>query len=140
MRINQTQRATARQATRKGASVQGGSRGFSLPRSGEARRSADVRGPAAVSNLDAIVALQAIDNVSERRRRAVRQGSETLDVLDELKIALLSGTVPAAKLERLRALVERFEGHDDEPELRELLRQIDLRARVELAKLGKSVP
>ena len=80
------------------------------------------------------MALQGVEDATERRRRAVRRGSGLLDRLDELKLALLGGEDGAATLDRLaRTLKEARpdEGHDG---LKAVIDQIDLRAAVELAK------
>ena len=138
MRVNQTQRMTAGSQSRATRRKDAGGDGFRLARRSQARKSGAARGLAPVGTLDAIVALQAVDDAGERRRKAVRQGHEILDVLDDLKIAVLSGRVSAVRLEKLKGLVEKHDDRDLEPELGELLRQIDLRARVELAKRGKS--
>ncbi len=137
MRVSQTQRTTAsRRSGPARAKISGG--GFKLERSTEARKASSARGPAVLSSIDAIVALQAVDDPAERRRKAVRQGTEALDALDDLKIALLSGQLAPAKLTSLKAIVEDYSADDLSPELADVLRQIDLRARVELAKLAKS--
>lgn len=138
MRVNQTQRATSRKPA--GAARGAGSAGpaFQPSRATEARKAGAARAPVAVGSLDAIVALQAVDDASERRRKAVWQGSEVLDRLEEIKIAILSGQLSRARLAGLQAVVRRYEEQDLDPELADLLRQIDLRARVELAKHDKS--
>jgi hypothetical protein len=138
MRINQTQRTAGTARVGTGARKQSAGGPFQPSRGTETRKSAAVRGPAVVGSLDALVALQGIDDARERRRKAVRRGTEMLDILDDLKIALLSGQMPPAKVARLRAIVDRLDAGDAEPELRDLLREIDLRARVELAKLDRS--
>lgn len=138
MRVNQAQRTTTtrgKAAARRSGNAFGA---FEASESGAARRAAGLRGAAIVSGIEALVALQGVDDPAERRRRAVRHGREVLDRLDEIKIALLSGHLSAAKLAALRSLVARHEMLDTDPELAELLRQIDLRARVELAKYAKS--
>jgi hypothetical protein len=137
MRVGQTQRtgnATAGQAARR----PGASGGVFQPSLATApRKAASARGPAGVSSVDVIVALQGVEDSAERRKRAIRNASETLDVLDELKLGLLSGELSGAKLSRLTALLRDGGSAEAEPELEELLRGIDLRARVELAKLAK---
>lgn len=139
MRVSQTQRAAT--PAGKAARRTGGGGGVFQPSSATApRKSAPARGSAAVSSLDAIVALQTVDDPGERRKRAIRDASETLDVLDELKIGLLSGRVSPDRLARLKALLREGGDAAAEPELEELLRGIDLRARVELAKLAKRAP
>lgn len=137
MRVGQTQRSTSAQAGR-GARRASGTGGTFQPSLATApRKAAPARGPAGVSSLDAIMALQAVEDPTERRKRAIRDAGETLDVLDELKIGLLSGEISPARLSRLKALLRGGEETGAEPELEELLRGIDLRARVELAKLDR---
>jgi len=59
-----------------------------------------------------------------------------LDILDEIKLSLLMGQLPKAKLSRLLSVVERQNGTFNDPRLGEVLAEIELRARVELAKFG----
>ena len=137
MRVNQAQRTHAGRADRARRSTGSAGGGFEVARGGAARRAASPPGVAAVGGVQAILALQGVDDATDRRRRAVRQGSRILDNLEELKIALLSGRIAPAKLAALRNLVEELDSADADPELSDTLRQIDLRARVELAKLSK---
>src|SRR5438128_1872916 len=46
-----------------------------------------------VGGIDALIALQGLEDPTERRKRAVRRGRLALDALDELKIGLLGGTL-----------------------------------------------
>ena len=50
-----------------------------------------------VGGIDALVALQGVEDPTERRRRAVKQGRIALDALDELKLGLLAGTLDAVR-------------------------------------------
>ena len=66
------------------------SSGFSLP--GDAAATAETRAPVApraAGNIDALLALQGIDDPLERRRRSVQRGKGALDVLDDLKLGLI---------------------------------------------------
>jgi hypothetical protein len=89
----------------------------------------------AVGSVDTIVALQAVEEPSDQRRQAVETGDRILDLLDQLKIGVLSGQVRTADLKILKKTVERQLSIEDDPGLDDVLKQIDLRARVELAKL-----
>ena len=89
-----------------------------------------------VGGIDALIALQGIEDPLERRRRAVKHGRRALDALDELKLALLSGTLEASALLRLKAVAgDLKEGSGDE-KLDQVLGEIELRVAVELAKAG----
>ncbi len=111
--------------------------GFSLPQagaSGPTNAAAATAAPAGVGDVSALMALQGVEDVMERRRRAVRRGSGILDRLEELKLALLSGETMDGSLEKLARITREERPHDDDAALNGLLDQIDLRAAVELAK------
>ena len=92
-------------------------------------------GVGGVMSVDAILALQEVAGPLERRRRAVGRAGKILDVLEDLKVGLLSGEVSIDDLDRLRRAVrdERL-GTDDE-QLEGVLNEIETRAAVEIAKL-----
>jgi len=91
-----------------------------------------------LGGIDALIALQGIEDPVERRRRAVKHGRRALDALDELKLGLLAGTLDQAMLLRLKAVaVDLKDGSGDE-RLDQVLGEIDLRVAVELAKAGMS--
>lgn len=138
MRISQAIR-TGSAATARGASG-GASRGggFQVGGPAEAPQTAATRGPATVSSLETILALQSVEEAGERKRRAARQGNEALDLLDDMRIALLSGRLSPESADKLRGLIRQWEGHERDPALADILKQIDLRARVEIAKLDKT--
>lgn len=137
MRVGQTQRSGGASAAQGPRRAGAGGGVFQPSLAAAPRKAAQLRGTAAVSSVDVIVTLQGVEDPAERRRRAIRNASDTLDVLDELKLALLGGELPATKLARLKSLLREEDETSAEPELEELLRGIDLRARVELAKLAK---
>lgn len=91
---------------------------------------------APTTGIDAILALQASGDYSEGRRKAVKQGTRLLDLLEEMKADLLIGKVSPERLDvmasQVRNLRERVE-----PELDAVLDDIELRVLVELAKLGR---
>ena len=90
--------------------------------------------PSAVTDAAALMALQGVEDATERRRRAIRRGGGLLDRLDELKLALLAGEAGDGALDRLTRTLREERPVDADAELNSLLDQIDLRAAVELAK------
>lgn len=58
-----------------------------------------------------------------------------LDQLEEIRVGLLTGAIPRDRLEALDRLVQENRGQVVDPRLGEILDEIELRARVELAKL-----
>ncbi len=91
-----------------------------------------------VTGLSALMALQGVESATERRRRAIRRGGGLLDRLDELKLALLGGQSGGTALEGLQRAVGETVDEVDDPRLRAVLQQIELRAAVELAKAGRA--
>ncbi len=108
----------------------------STPGAAATAPAAAARPPQPVATL---LALQSVGDAFGGRRRAVRRGRALLDQLDGLKVALLTGRLPAMALERLRGLIAAPEAGDD-PEVAEVLAEIELRVEVELAKLERLSP
>lgn len=119
----------------------GGQGGFSLPTVGGAGAASDVArgmGVSGIGSVDALIALQDVGGPLERRRRAVSRAGRILDVLDEVKLALIDGEVSGKDLDRLlRAVREERMATEDGP-LEGLLNEIETRAAVELAKLEQA--
>lgn len=134
MRIDGTQRygnvgSSGRASSREGKS------GFDLSL-GSTPSEAHAAGPAAPTiGLESLIALQFVEGGSERRKRGFKRGRSMLDALDQLKVSLLGGAVPADELTRLLSAVGGRERDSEDPRLEGLLDEIELRARVELAKL-----
>ncbi len=102
---------------------------------GSPPRAASAAGPlASVSSLIAIQAAEELDAAAERRRRAIRRGEKLIAGLELLHRALLEGGPSRRTLEELRGRLESRAEEVDDPALADLLREIELRVAVELAK------
>ncbi|WP_204313315.1 flagellar assembly protein FliX, partial [Klebsiella michiganensis] len=67
-----------------------GSGSFVLPDAGGSQETRSAAAPKAAANIDALLALQGIEeDPVERRKRSVARGRTALDVLDDLKMGLL---------------------------------------------------
>ncbi|MFL5336176.1 MAG: flagellar assembly protein FliX [Geminicoccaceae bacterium] len=131
MRVNG--RACPAAATTRGASPGRVSDGaFTLPPA--ASGSSGVFATAAIGALDAILAVQDQSAARERRRRAVRRGHALLDRLEELRTCLIEGRIEPALLSRLRQDLA-VPPEAEEPGLKLVVAEIELRAEVEIAKL-----
>jgi hypothetical protein len=111
---------------------------FSLPE--DATSTAETRAtvaPKASTNIDALLAMQGIEDPVERRKRSVQRGRGALDVLDDLKIGLLSGNFDASTVSRLRDAAANLKSSSGDPGLDAVLSEIELRVEVELAKAGQ---
>ena len=114
------------------------STGFALPDAASAPESRAVNAPKAAGNIDALLAMQGIEeDPVERRKRSVQRGKGALDVLDDLKIGLLSGNFDASTVSRLRDAAANLKSTSGDPGLDAVLSEIELRVEVELAKAGQ---
>ncbi len=113
------------------------STGFSLPDTTSTAEARTAAPPKAAANIDALLAMQGIEDSTERRRRSVQRGRGALDVLDDLKIGLLSGNFDASTVTRLRAAAANLKSTSGDAGLDAVLSEIELRVEVELAKAGQ---
>jgi hypothetical protein len=90
--------------------------------------------PRAVASLGILMALQEVDDPTERRRRSVRHGRMALDALDALKVGLVAGELDRTALTRLKAIAEGLGEPSGDSQLDAVMAEIALRAAVELAK------
>jgi hypothetical protein len=89
-----------------------------------------------VGGIDALIALQGIEDPLERRRRVVKHGRRALDALDEVKLGLLAGTLDQATMLRLKSVAADLKEGSGDERLDSVLAEIDLRVEVELALAG----
>jgi hypothetical protein len=114
-----------------------GSTGFSLPDATPTSETKPTVAPRAANSIDALLAMQSVEDPMERRKRSVKRGRGALDVLDELKIGLLTGSINPAMVARLRSAAANLKESSGEPGLDAVLSEIELRVEVELAKAGQ---
>lgn len=113
------------------------STGFALPDAISTPETRAVMAPKVAANIDALLTMQGIEDPAERRKRSVQFGRGALDVLDDLKIGLLSGNFDASTVSRLRDAATKLKSSSGDPGLDTVLSQIELRVEVELAKAGQ---
>jgi hypothetical protein len=113
-----------------------GASSFTLSHADATRPAAPARPSNHIGGIDALLALQGLDDPAERRRRAVKRGRGALDALDDLKLALLAGSLDAGALARLTSTVAELADDSGDPALDNVLAEIRLRVEVELAKFG----
>ena len=89
-----------------------------------------------IGGIETLLALQGVEDLGERRKRAARRGRRALDALDELKVGLLAGRLDTATLGRLETMAAELAQESGDPRLDRVLAEIALRAGVELAKAG----
>jgi len=141
MKVTGTSSAGSLGGARSAARPAGGQGSFALPTTTGAGAAADVArsmGVAGVSSVNALIALQDVGGPLERRRRAMGRAGRILDVLDEVKLALIDGEVSHRDLDRLMRAVREERMATDDSALEGVLNEIETRAAVELAKLEQA--
>ena len=93
-----------------------------------------------IGGIDALMALQGVDDPTERRRRSVARGRYALDALEDLKMGVLSGTLDSSALNRLKTAAVGLKDTSGDQNLDGVLAEIELRVEVELAKMQSSPP
>jgi hypothetical protein len=123
--------ATARRGDKTDAAAEK----FAASLSGDAPAAAAAP-PPALGQIEGLLTVQELPDPLMRRRRAVQRGHTLLDRLEELRLALLAGGLPRARLDELARLARTARETVEDAGLGRVLDEIDLRVAVELAKLG----
>lgn len=136
MRIQGTNRAgSAKSVRRSGGATSGDAKAFSVEATGKSKDAAAVSAPVSLTAVDSLLALQEVGDGTQGKKKAVKRATDILDMLEDIRVGLIMGSVPLTKLNNLIQMVEsRRDGFTD-PALAELIDEIELRARVEIAKL-----
>ena len=135
MRIDTSNRTTG--VGRGNAAGRSGSGVAFVPAGGDAPARGVGGAPAqAMTGIDAILALQTADGPLTGRKKAMRRGASLLDSLEDLRADLLIGRIDAGRLDRMAAVLSEARERSL-PGLDALLDDIELRVRVELAKVGR---
>jgi hypothetical protein len=135
LRIETTSRSGS--VTGRGAVARSGGGAAFVVDSGEgsARASAtEAMSPA--GGIEALLALQSVEDPLIAKKKAVRRGYALLDTLESIKADLLIGQVSEGRLNQLMVLIAQTRDRRL-PGLDGVLDDIELRARVELAKFGR---
>ncbi|MDF1793191.1 MAG: flagellar assembly protein FliX [Thalassobaculaceae bacterium] len=138
MKVDPTKISGVSQAKRaKKSSSAGGSAFADMISDTESTEQAS--GPAPLSGVESVFAVQSVGDREGNARKAKERAELMLSRLEDIRDGLLMGMVPADRLHDLATAVRQQREELDDPQLSEILDDIELRARVELAKLGRSV-
>ena len=99
-----------------------------------ADESQDATATRAATAIDSLLAAQEDPDSTMGRRRALAHGRDLLDQLDSLRLALIAGNLPRQRLQSLVTSLAAKRTSLGDPGLAAVLDEIELRARVELAK------
>lgn len=95
-----------------------------------------VGGASGIGGISALIGLQEVDDATQRESKGKKRAQALLDEMDDLRLALACGTLTRAQLLKLSAAIQSEKIKADDPGLNQILDDVDLRARVELAKYG----
>lgn len=144
MRISNNSSSKPTEKTKK-ASKSSASKGVfssnlsSMMEAEHTNESAAVDSTNAINDISSILAAQDVSGnlEGESRKRNIKRGENLLDNLNEIRIGLLTGSIPKERLiiiaQQLRN--KRDKGCDDA--LSSILDDIELRVEIEIAKLSK---
>ena len=121
---------------RNSGSAGGGDFASKLAGSDAADARAPVSGLSPVGSVDALLALQGEGDSHGVDEREARRGHALLDELEAIREGLLLGSIPRGRLEALTGMLERRPAFVSSPRLRDVMDDIELRVKVELAKLS----
>lgn len=135
MKINGPRNVSGPSSARKGGAA-GKAAGFAPESAGAVRTSSGspLSGASAINSVDTLLALQGAGDFTEARKKATDRAFSLLDVLDDLKIALLEGRLERRTLVRLMETLKSQRDQTGDPRLEAALDEVELRAAVELAK------
>jgi hypothetical protein len=111
---------------------------FAAEEIADAKTAAALTGTGPIAAVNTILALQGVEDSADSRTRGVRHGEQLLSLLDEVRDGLLAGGIPRTTLHRLALAISKRRESFVDPQLQTVLDEIDLRARVELAKLEQA--
>lgn len=90
------------------------------------------------SPIGTMLALQEIGSDEFARNNNTQKAHMSLDALENIRDALLSGDITTSHVKRLQTVVDQQRELIDDPALNSILDDIELRAAVELAKLERA--
>lgn len=109
-----------------------------------AEETSDVATPDSVSNAapltgaGMLLGLQEVSGDEIERKRAMKKGKSIIDALDQLRDALLIGSLSPATIRQLETVLAEKRAVNNDPRLNAILDEIEVRAAVELAKLERA--
>ncbi len=104
---------------------------------GDASSTTATTGASPLAALSSLLAVQEAPDPMTGKKRAVLHGTSLLDELKDLQIGLVQGWVSEDKLRSLAHMLDQPRPALDDPDLNQVLDEIELRAAVELAKIER---
>lgn len=115
-----------------------GGKSFATDEPAQNATAAPLVGTGPLAAVDTILALQGLTDGDGQSDRGTRHGEQLLDLLDRVRDGLLTGAIPRTTLNRPASVVSQRRETVADSHLQSVLDEIELRARVELAKLQQA--
>jgi len=98
----------------------------------------EVAAPASINMIDSLIAVQQAESQYDSSEESISYGKELLGFLDEIKSGMLEGGVSMEKLQKLKNGIKKERGWVVDDKLSSVLNEIEIRAKVEIAKLDSN--
>lgn len=136
MEIKGSGRVATSGVSRKSKTRGAGKAGFSKALStDEATAAAPPSGTSPLTTVNSLLSLQELPTSSEGRSKGLAMAEDLLGHLEIIRHGLLAGQIPQNKLKEVVKVVMQERTMSKDPALDEILNDIELRVKVELAKL-----
>ena len=137
MKVEGPKKSQSSSKTSKKSSTSADSTDFSQYINKGSSESASVSTNNAISKVDALLAVQAAEDPTERaaRRKMKERGDKILDNLEKIRLRMLGGNLTVGDMIDVADVIASHREKIQDPRLTDIMDEIDLRAQVELAKM-----
>ena len=137
MKVDQARRSNVSNTKRSKSTIKSGEMPFTAVLDGEIkteRPSPSVK----VATLDAIVPIDSATVEEQHKNLAKGRAVFILDRLEDIRQGLLLGAISQSGLQELARTIREARGETLDPKMSDILDDIELRAKIELAKLEQN--
>ena len=137
MKVDQARRSNVSNTKRSKSTIKSGEMAFTAVLDGEIkteRPSPSVK----VATLDAIVPIDSAAVEEQHKNLAKGRAVFILDRLEDIRQGLLLGAISQSGLQELARTIREARGETLDPKMSDILDDIELRAKIELAKLEQN--
>ncbi|MEC7972136.1 MAG: flagellar assembly protein FliX [Pseudomonadota bacterium] len=137
MKVDQARRSNVSNTKRSKSTIKSGEMAFTAVLDGEIkteRPSPSVK----VATLDAIVPIDSATVEEQHKNLAKGRAVFILDRLEDIRQGLLLGAISQSGLQELARTIREARGETLDPKMSDILDDIELRAKIELAKLEQN--
>ena len=137
MKVDQARRSNVSNTKRSKSTIKSGEMPFTAVLDGEIkteRPSPSVK----VATLDAIVPVDSATIEEQHKNLAKGRAVFILDRLEDIRQGLLLGAISQSGLQELARTIREARGETPDPKMSDILDDIELRAKIELAKLEQN--